>query len=109
MGKRMSVIALPKEVLDELRLRLMQSNFSNYEEHSTWLASKGFSISKSAIHRYATEYATSVMSAKDVGASLSPVEARLRCLEVAATLNQSSSSAELIKHADDLLKWVYTY
>ena len=109
MGKRMSVITLPKEVLDDLRQRLIQSGFSSYEAHSAWVTSKGFPISKSAIHRYATEYATSVMSAQDGDTSLSPFEARLRCLEVASTLNQSSSSAELIKHADDLLKWVYTY
>jgi len=33
----------------------------------------------------------------------------LRCLEVAATLNEAGSPAELVKRADDLLKWVYTY
>lgn len=108
MGKRMSVTALPKEVLDELRLRLVQSNFSNYEAHSEWLASSGFSISKSAIHRYATEYDTSVIAAQDADKGVSLFEARLRCLEVAATLKQSSSPAELTKHADDLLKWLYT-
>lgn len=109
MGKRMSVTTLPKEVLDELRQRLMRSNFGSYEDHAAWLKSKGFPISKSAIHRYAMEYATSVMSEQEVGATLSPVEVRLRCLEVAATFNQTASPGELIKHADDLLKWVYTY
>ena len=108
MGKRMSVTTLPKDVLNKLRQRLLQSNFSNYQDHAAWLASMGFVNSKSAIHRYAMEYASSVMAEQGEGASLSVAEVRLRCLEAAAGLEQSSSSADLIEHADHLLKWVYT-
>jgi hypothetical protein len=48
------------------------------------------------------------MSEQGRDASLSPAEARLWCLEIAAILNQPSTPAELIKHAEHLLKWIYT-
>jgi len=107
MAKRMLATTLPKEVLAELRQRFVHSNFSGYESHAAWLQAKGFPISKSAIHRYATEYAVSVMSEQYENVALSPVEARLRCLEVAASMNQTSAPAELIRHAEHFLKLVY--
>ena len=108
MSKRLAVTSLPKDVLQELRQRLAESNFSMYEAHAEWLTSQGYPISKSSIHRYATEHASSVMSSQSAKEGLSAAEARLCCLEVAATLEPAASPADLIKRAEELLKWVYT-
>jgi SH3-like domain-containing protein len=107
MVKRMSVATLPKEVLDELHQRLWQSRFGDFAGHAAWLESKGFSISRSAVHRYATGNMTRIKTEHDSDVGISLTEVRLRCLEVAATLNQVANLADLTKRADELLRWVY--
>lgn len=52
MSRRSAIFDLPQEVREELSERLISSGFGGYEGLSDWLADKGFSISKSAIHRY---------------------------------------------------------
>lgn len=55
MPKRQSITKLPKDIRQELDVRLRESSYSRMIEHAEWLATKGFSISKSAVHRYAIQ------------------------------------------------------
>lgn len=55
MGRRAKVTQLPPELLEELNARLVGGGFQNYAGLSDWLASKGISISKSALHAYGQE------------------------------------------------------
>ena len=52
MGRRGKIDGLPEEVRRWLERALTESGFSGYEQLEEVLAGKGFSISKSAIHRY---------------------------------------------------------
>lgn len=59
MPKKSTIVTgVPKELLDELHARLVDSNFSNYEEHTQWLNDQlneqniRLKISKSALHRH---------------------------------------------------------
>jgi len=64
MPKKSSVSALPAEVKEWLDKALVESNFSGYEALSEALAEKGFSISKSAVHRYGSEFEKTMAAAK---------------------------------------------
>jgi chorismate mutase len=52
MGRKSSVLTLPREVRDWLDKALVQDNFSGYELMEAALAERGYQISKSALHRY---------------------------------------------------------
>ena len=56
MPQRPKVLSLPQEIKKELDQRLIDGGFAGYEALSTWLAEKGYEISKSALHRYGTEF-----------------------------------------------------
>lgn len=52
MGRRSAVVGLPKVVLDGLNKALVAGNFSGYEALSEALKAQGYTLSKSALHRY---------------------------------------------------------
>lgn len=52
MARRTSIDGLPAELRRWLDRALSDSNFSGYQQLESLLRDKGFSISKSAIHRY---------------------------------------------------------
>ncbi|MDU9022156.1 DUF3486 family protein [Pseudomonas corrugata] len=56
MPPRSKVAALPAEVKAWLDQTLVENNFSGYELLSGELESRGYSIGKSALHRYGTEF-----------------------------------------------------
>ncbi len=64
MPPRSSVLALPPEVKEWLDKCLVEGNFSGYEALSEALKEKGYSISKSAIHRYGKDFEESLAAVK---------------------------------------------
>jgi len=52
MGKRSKITQLPAAVREWLDRLLTQKNFSGYEQLEQELASRGYTIGKSSIHRY---------------------------------------------------------
>lgn len=55
MGRRAAVDMLPPDLRDELTAKLVENGFSAYEALAEWIASKGYSISKSALHRFGSD------------------------------------------------------
>ena len=64
MPARSKVERLPEDVREELNRRLIDSGFSNYEEHSAWLAERGYEIKKSSVHRYGGTFEERINSLK---------------------------------------------
>lgn len=64
MPRKSSVSALPVEVKEWLDKALVENNFSGYEALSDALSEKGFSISKSAVHRYGSEFEKTMAAVK---------------------------------------------
>ncbi|WP_426111294.1 DUF3486 family protein [Pseudomonas sp. DSP3-2-2] len=64
MPPRSKVAALPVEVKEWLDQSLVESNFSGYESLSSELESRGYSIGKSALHRYGSEFEVKLASLK---------------------------------------------
>jgi hypothetical protein len=56
------VAALPAEVKTWLDQSLVESNFSGYESLSDELESRGYSIGKSALHRYGSDFEVKLAS-----------------------------------------------
>jgi len=56
MPQRLKVLSLPENIKKELDKKLIDGGFSGYEALSSWLSEKGYEISKSALHRYGTEF-----------------------------------------------------
>lgn len=56
MPPRSRVAALPAELKAWLDRHLVENDFSGYESLSAELASRGYSISKSALHRYGSAF-----------------------------------------------------
>lgn len=107
MANTFSALNLPSTVLAELSQRLIDSHFKDADSHVDWLAAHGFSISRSAMHRYMSSARLGILldNEEDKG-GLSRIEVRLRCLEVATVQISDASPAELTEYADDLLKWI---
>lgn len=55
MPPRSKVVQLPAEVRAELDARLIAGGFSGYEALADWLSQAGYSLSKSALHRYGSD------------------------------------------------------
>ncbi len=64
MPERSLVAQLPADVKEWLDKALVDGNFSGYEALSEALKEKGFSISKSSIHRYGKEFEASLAAVK---------------------------------------------
>lgn len=64
MPVRSSILQLPTEVKEWLDQNLIENNFSGYEALSNVLAEKGYSISKSSIHRYGKDFESSLAAVK---------------------------------------------
>ncbi len=56
MPKRSAVEALPKAVKEWLDRELVEGNFSGYERIAAALKTRGFDLSKSAVHRYGSAF-----------------------------------------------------
>jgi hypothetical protein len=56
MPKPKKVDLLPHDVRRDLEAKLVEHGFADYVELSDWLAEQGYEISKSALHRYGTEF-----------------------------------------------------
>lgn len=56
MPPRSKVAQLPDAVREELERRLIGSAFSGYEDHSAWLASKGYEIKKTALNNFGRDF-----------------------------------------------------
>lgn len=56
MPRRPAVDGLPKEVKSWLDRALLDSNFSGYEQLSDALRQRGYTLGKSAIHRYGMKF-----------------------------------------------------
>ena len=64
MPPRSKVASLPKSVKIWFDKALVENNFSDYEALAEELATRGFSISKSALHRYGQDFETKLSALK---------------------------------------------
>lgn len=64
MPPRSKVASLPKSVKNWFDKALVENNFSDYEALADELAARGFSISKSALHRYGQDFESRLSSLK---------------------------------------------
>lgn len=65
MAQAKKIDLLPLAIRNELDRRIVAAAGSGYEEHSAWLILQGYSISKSAIHRYGQGVKTKTFKARD--------------------------------------------
>lgn len=56
MPRRSGVLTLPREVRERLDALLIERGFGGYSELADWLAEQGHPLSRSAIHRYGSEF-----------------------------------------------------
>ena len=56
MPPRSAVTQLPEDVKAELDTRLLSGGFAGYAGLAEWLGEQGFTISKSALHRYGSAF-----------------------------------------------------
>lgn len=64
MPARSSVTALPSEVKEWLDKSLVEGNFSGYEALAEAMQEKGYSISKSSLHRYGKNFEETLSAVK---------------------------------------------
>ncbi|AZC67382.1 DUF3486 family protein [Pseudomonas chlororaphis] len=64
MPPRSKVASLPKAVKDWLDKALAENNFSEYESLAAELSAQGYSISKSALHRYGQDFESKLSALK---------------------------------------------
>lgn len=64
MPQRAKVHTLPDNIKQALDMKLIAEGFANYVSLSSWLEKMGYEISKSALHRYGSEFETRLASIK---------------------------------------------
>lgn len=64
MPQRSKVQTLPDTIKADLDKKLVTGGFCDYVALSEWLSQQGFEISKSALHRYGSEFETRLASIK---------------------------------------------
>ncbi|MDO8931889.1 MAG: DUF3486 family protein [Rhodocyclaceae bacterium] len=104
MPTSVAVAALPPDILRELKIRLLESRFTNYGKHAEWLQSLGYSMSKSSLHRYATTLRDEVLLLGADPERIAIMDLRMRCLELAALT--SPDADDITERADDFLDWI---
>lgn len=96
MPPRSKVAALPAKVKEWLDNSLMESNFSGYEALAAELERRGFSIGKSALHRYGSEF-------EDKLASLKMASEQARAVVLAAPDDEGSVNEALMRLVQERL------
>lgn len=92
MGRKSTIYELPLKLQEQLMQRLLESGFSDYAGHTAWLAEQGYTVSKSAVHRFG-------MSSEEAP----HYELRMRCAEIAS---RYSTSDTIIGNAKALMRWI---
>jgi len=100
-----AVAALPPDILRELKIRLLESRFTNYDKHAEWLRSLGYVMSKSSLHRYATTLRDEVLLLGADPERVAIMDLRMRCLELSGRITNHDADA-ITSKADELLRWV---
>lgn len=101
MARKWTIDALPADVRSQLLDQYRQFPGWTISDHAEWLSSQGYTVSRSAVHRYLV-----AKSAPEPSASAASSEYRMRCLEVASSLYKGSNPQELISLAESLMTWV---
>lgn len=96
MPPRSKVAALPTEVKAWLDQALAESNFSDYEALASELEERGFSISKSALHRYGQGFEERL-------ASLRMASEQARAVVAAAPDDEGAVNEALVRLVQDKL------
>lgn len=92
MGRRSKIDGLPPELKAQLERLLADGNHEGYETVSAWLKELGYSISKSAVHRY--------------GQRVQAVMNRIKASTEAARLISQASPDEADEHSAAVLRIV---
>lgn len=102
MPRTSVVFSLQPDILKDFNAELVSHNFCNLDYLSLWLSNRGYNISRSAIHRYATQYKEMIVSAQATPEQLAIMGFRVQCLEIASRLVRPE---DLYSKADELLAW----
>lgn len=110
MASKCLVSALPDDIRLQLHKRLIESDFYEYGEHSSWLKSLGHPIGRSTVHRYATKNEARIRHSFSDREPLSEnekfiIDIRMRCLEVSSGFAEADFD-QLFKKGEVVLNWV---
>jgi hypothetical protein len=64
LPQRSKIITLPDNVKAELESRLIKGSFTGYKGLAAWLATEGYEISHSSIHRYGQKFEEKIQAVK---------------------------------------------
>ncbi len=102
MARRSSVRTLPLTIRHELTRKLRTSEYESYEGLSDWLSSSGFTISRSAIHRFDQKLRQTDNAAVAASLGTDLEDIRMRCIEAAALTKPD----DVIAAAEAFFSWV---
>lgn len=105
MARATVIYTIPEEVRHALNREIVSRGFTSYDHLVLWLEQRGYQLSRSAIHRYATTRKDEIIAdvfnskAQDEGKN----DLRMRALEVASRSDPDPST--LINRAEKYLEW----
>ena len=108
MARISTVYTLPPQVRQELIRRLLATGFSYYHELEVWLTEQGYTVSKSALHRFGTKLKDNPAKLQIAeiegmaGQSDKLPELRMHCLEAAVM----GGAEDVLGTAQEYLDWV---
>lgn len=108
MGRKSSVLVVPKALLKELGKRYIEEPSLTIDQHATWLAEMGYPVARSSLHRYLTaNHAALKGNQHDQDDNpTANCSIRLGCLMVAASYGLPGDKVDLILTATELVAWV---
>ncbi|MEX3613104.1 MAG: phage protein Gp27 family protein [Burkholderia gladioli] len=103
MPSRGKIYDLPADILTEFHQEIEACRFSDYKYLSDWLKTRGYDISKSAVHNYATKRQAECLADANGFDKMEIIKIRAACITAAASVSDRDS---IIKTAETLLRWV---
>jgi len=102
MGRTLSLEKIPSETRNSFLALIADQPGLTLDDHVEWFSERGYTVSRSAVHRYISAQPESVT---DDQASLN-YSIRLQCLTIASGYTQAEDKSDLIRIADELVSWV---
>lgn len=110
MSKKSNIEHLPNDIQEQLVRQYLELPAWTLDDHVTWLAERGISVSRSSLQRFFFNRKETLLQAQAQREEAVQAEQgiRLRCLEIAARLYKGDDQSELIGLAEDLIDWIGT-
>lgn len=106
MGQIKFIDRLPTDVRKEFNELVVSKSYKDCGFLTSWLKEKGYTTSKSAVHRYVSENRGKLVIAESTD-SIILADVKLRALELSKSITPNADLDSIKESATDILEWIF--